>query len=140
MNNNFARACACGMTLCAYILLLPQKANSQRLRNDSLTVHRPAWNGVDPVIHRPGDAPFSLYHLSHPYPHIRKQPKEITSYFAFNTGMWIPTGRDCVLGSHPLLGMNFGQWINRFVWDFNLEFQLGGTSTPYQVMYNGNLT
>jgi hypothetical protein len=51
--------------------------------------------------------------------------------------MWIPVGRNQVLGSHPLLGMNFGQWINRFMWDFNLEFQLGGTYLPYYVIYNG---
>jgi hypothetical protein len=50
--------------------------------------------------------------------------------------MWIPTGRNRVLGSHPLLGMNIGQWINRFNWDINLEFQLGGTSTAYQVIYD----
>lgn len=51
--------------------------------------------------------------------------------------MWIPTGKDRILGTHPLLGLEFGQWINRFNWDFNLELQIGATSNPYNVVYYG---
>jgi hypothetical protein len=121
--------------LLAFVISLCQQVAAQEIPRDLST--RPAWNGRDAVIHRPGDKPYSLYHLSGRYPHILKRPKEICNYYAFYTGMWIPTGRDRVLGSHPLLGINFGQWINRFMWDFNLEFQLGGTSTAYNVIYNG---
>ncbi len=100
----------------------------------------PKWNGRDPVVHRAGDPPFALYHLAGKPPHIRKQPIDLCSYFGGSSGVWIPQGRDQVLGTHPLLGMTFGQWINRFNWEVNLEFQLGGTSNSYDVIYNGVTT
>jgi hypothetical protein len=140
MNTNIIRAYGRSMAVLVFGFSIYQQVDAQITPRDSSAYYRPRWNGRDAVIHRPGDRPYSLYHMSRPYPRVAKPPKELCNYYAFYTGMWIPTGRDQVLGSHPLLGMNFGQWINRFNWDFNLEFQLGGTSTAYQVMYNGTPT
>jgi hypothetical protein len=140
MTNDFVRARIRTLTIfCSLFLLTVQQVDAQISPRDTLS-YRPAWNGRDAVIHRPGDKPYSLYHLERPYPKIRKQPHDLTNFYGLYSGMWIPTGRDRVLGSHPLFGMDFGQWINRFMWNFNLEFQLGATSNYYNVIYYGATT
>src|SRR5690348_5926990 len=115
MNNNSGRAYLRGMALCTLAFLTHPRAEAQITPRDTSAAYRPICNGRDAVIGRPGDSPYSLHHLSRPYPRTRRLPKEICYYYGLYSGMWIPTGRDRVLGSPSLLGASFGQWINRFM-------------------------
>ncbi len=89
MNTNFVRACVCGLVInrslffsrtvysyalvsCVFIVLLHQQVAAQYNPRET---PKPAWNGRDPVIHRPGDEPYALYHMASPYPHVRKTAK-----------------------------------------------------------------
>jgi hypothetical protein len=141
MTNNFVRAFVRNLAiLCLLFLLLNSKVDAQISPQDTLSYHRPLWNGRDAVIHRPADSPYSLHHLARPFPAVQKPPPEVTSFCTFYTGMWIPTGRDRVLGSHPLLGVELGKWTDRFMWEINGEFQMGDTNTPYTVVNNNGVS
>jgi hypothetical protein len=96
---------------------------------------RPRWNGRDAVIHRAGDKPYTLYHWDGRSP---KGPKEICSFVTYYTGMWVPDGRNRILGTHPLLGMSLGQWVNKLMWDLNFELQLGSAPSSYRVVNNSD--
>jgi hypothetical protein len=56
------------------------------------------------------------------------------------TGIWIPFGKNKLLGNHPLIGFTFGVGTKRMTFDLAGEFRFLKSKSVYQVEYDGVLT
>jgi len=55
------------------------------------------------------------------------------------TGYWIPTGKNKLLGNHPLLGFQVGLIRFRYMYNLTFAFRFLESKEKYQIRYKGDL-
>jgi hypothetical protein len=68
-----------------------------------------------------------------------KKPAEKFVLGGFTTGIWIPNGRNKILGPHPSLGVVLGKWSDQFLWEFEMECRFQQSANNYKVVYQDSL-
>jgi hypothetical protein len=72
-------------------------------------------------------------------PVIQKPPPQIFTTLALTTGIWIPQGRNRVLGAHPFVGFSLGSWRGQWFFEGVLEFRFIDSANPYSANYQGQM-
>jgi hypothetical protein len=73
------------------------------------------------------------HYIDEPLTQLRYREAGATS------GVWIPTGRNRVLGVHPSMDFTIGGWRGRWYTDFEMGLRFNRSAHDYQVLYNDTL-
>ena len=70
---------------------------------------------------------------------VKVMERYFSKHWAVNAGVWIPTGELVTVGTHPILGLQWG--FRHKIHDFNLtvDFRFLNTKEPYEVMREGTI-
>lgn len=68
---------------------------------------------------------------------LRAVERKVSVSAGLYTGIWIPYGRNSLLGSHPLFGFHFGAGRSKVIYDAVFEFRFGDSREEYVVQYKG---
>ena len=72
-------------------------------------------------------------------PEQPEPPRDLYSFAGFTAGMWVPVGRNFILGPHPSLGLVLGGWRGQWLAEFAMEFRFGEAIHHYEVLYKNSV-